>query len=709
MRLLISAGAVCGKMCAIDFLRRITMRNRRLAGVLPALVVALAALAGRPALAQRPMGLVDLLNLPRLGDPQVSPDGRDVLFTRSDADWKSGRRLTHIWRARVDGGDPLRLTNGASSESAPRWSPDGRTIAFVAKRGDAEAEQLYLLAVDGGEARQVTAHATDVSEPSWTPDGAALYFVAPDPKSADEKAREKLRDDVFGYDENYKQRHLWKVAIATKAETEITSGDFSIMAYDLSADGRKLVYHRAPTPLLGDSDQGEVWTANADGTGAIQLTKNTVAETDARISPDNSQVFFISGANARFETYYNGRLFVVPAGGGPARPIVGEKESLDVDRAMWSADGKSIYFLGNLGVHEELFVVAAGGGTPRQLTDGKHNIGGWSMAGNRIALTIPDATSGGDVWVATLPQPTPVQVTHVFDSLPREFKLGRQEAITWKGADGATVEGLLTYPVDYRPGQKYPLAVMTHGGPQASDKFNIGSSTYELQVLAGKGYAVLQPNYRGSTGYGDAFLRDMVGHYFQNAHLDVMTGVDEVIRRGVADPDKLVKMGWSGGGHMTNKMITFTDRFKAAASGAGAAQWVSMYAQSDIRSYRTPWFGGTPWQKNAPIDVYWNNSPLKDVANVKTPTIFFVGERDPRVPMPQSVEMFHALKSNGVPTHLYVAPREPHGWNELRHNLFKMNAEIEWFEKYATKRPFTREKAPADDAKEPKATTDQAE
>ena len=257
-----------------------------------------------------------------------------------------------------------------------------------------------------------------------------------------------------------------------------------------------------------------------------------------------------------------------------------------------------------------------------------------------------------------------------------------------------TVEGVVTYPADYQAGQKYPLAVMTHGGPQAADKYGIGSMSYEIQVLAGKGYVSLQPNYRGSTGYGDAFLRDMVGHYFQNAHLDVMAGVDELIRRGVADPDRMVKMGWSAGGHMTNKMITFTDRFKAASAGAGVAQWMSMYAQSDIRSYRTPWFGGTPWQKDAPIDAYWNNSPLKDVANVKTPTLFFVGERDPRVPMPQSLEMYRALKSHGVPTHLYVAPREPHGWGELRHQLSKLNAEIEWFEKYATKRPFTPERAP---------------
>lgn len=177
-----------------------------------------------------------------------------------------------------------------------------------------------------------------------------------------------------------------------------------------------------------------------------------------------------------------------------------------------------------------------------------------------------------------------------------------------------------------------------------------------------------------------------------------MAGVDYLIKAGIADPDHMIKMGWSGGGHMTNKLITFTHRFKAASSGAGAADWVSMYAQSDTRAFRTPWFGGTPWQKDAPISVYWNNSPLKDVANVTTPTIFLVGQNDQRVPEPQSIEMYRALKSNGIPTHLYVAPREPHVWQELRHVLFKMNAELEWFETQAMKRAYTWEKAPSEPA-----------
>jgi dipeptidyl aminopeptidase/acylaminoacyl peptidase len=674
---------------------------------LAASVIVVALSSGVGTQSPRPMSIVDLLDIPRLADPQLSPDGRDVVYTRAAADWKAGRRVSHVWRARA-GSDAVQLTSGADGENGPRWSPDGKTVAFTAKRGDNEAAQIYLLPVDGGEARQLTSHATAVSDLSWTPDGAAIYFKAADPKTPDERARERAKDDVYAYDENYKQTHLWKVSVASKGETKITDGDYSMTDYELSDDGRKVVFLRAPTPLLGSGDQSEVWIANADGSSPLQLTKNTVQEGNAAISPDNSQVLFVSGSNAKFETYYNGRLFVVPAGGGAARVLAGETEPYDVDRAAWSKDGKSIYMLVNLGVHEELFVVPAAGGKPKQVTDGKHNIGALTRSGDRLAFTISDSKSGGEIWTMAAGDAAPAQVTHVFDYLARDFALGRQEAIQWKGADGATVEGLLTYPVGYQPGQKYPLAVITHGGPQASDKYNIGALSDEIQVLAGKGYASLQPNYRGSTGYGDAFLRDMVGHYFQNAHLDVMTGVDEVIRRGVADPDRMVKMGWSGGGHLTNKMITFTDRFKAAASGAGAANWISMYAQSDIRAFRTPWFGGTPWQAGAPIEVYWNNSPLKDVANVKTPTIFFVGERDPRVPMPQSIEMYRALKANGVPTHLYVAPREPHGWGELRHQLYKLNAEIEWFEKYATRRPFTWEKAPGEEKRDSRTSTDQA-
>jgi dipeptidyl aminopeptidase/acylaminoacyl peptidase len=212
--------------------------------------------------------------------------------------------------------------------------------------------------------------------------------------------------------------------------------------------------------------------------------------------------------------------------------------------------------------------------------------------------------------------------------------------------------------------------------------------------LTGKGYVVLRPNYRGSAGYGNAAYRDVIGHYFQNQPLDVLAAVDALVAQGIANPNQMVLMGWSAGAHLANKLITMTSRFKAASSGAGVANWVSMYAQTDERSRRLVWFGGTPWQKDAPLDVYWNSSPLKDIANATTPTLLFVGDSDSRVPMAQSIEMYQALKSIGVPTRLLVAPREGHQWAELRHLLAKGNAELEWFEKYARNRTYTSEKTP---------------
>jgi dipeptidyl aminopeptidase/acylaminoacyl peptidase len=653
-----------------------------------------------PAFAQtpRPMTLVDFINIPQISDPQISPDGHQILFVQSDADWKADRRITHIWKINADGSGLIQMTTGQDGESSPRWSPNGDMIAFISKRGtETEAvAQVHVMSAGGGEARALTNHATAVSNTTWAPDGSAIYFLASDPKSDEQKRREKQKDDVFLFDEDYQQRHLWKISVATRAEMPVTQGNFSVLAYDLSQDGRKIAFHRAPTPVLEDYDQAEVWVMDASGANAVQITRNRVIEEGASLSPDGSQVAFLSDSNQQFEPYYSAKLFVASAAGGLPRLVMPEFPYW-IDRAQWAKDGKSIFFLANMGVHSELFRVSAQGGKPEQLTSGKHAITGWSFspsAGAHI-FTAHEMTSPGEVWILKEGHGDPPRkVTAIFDRLARDFRLPRQERIEWKGADGTTVEGLLYYPLDYAQGTRYPLVVQAHGGPESSDKFGLGAVQSYVPVLAAKGYAVLQPNYRGSTGYGDAFLRDMVGHYFQNAHLDVLAGVDSLIKAGVADPDHLVMMGWSAGGHMTDKIITSTNRFKAASAGAGAADWISMYAQSDTRYHRTPWFGGTPWQKDAPISVYWDNSPLKDVSKVSTPTIFLVGQNDQRVPEPQSIEMYRALKSNGVATHLYVAPREPHGWAELRHVLFKMNAELAWFEKYAMDRTYTWEAAP---------------
>ncbi len=659
---------------------------------------------------KRPMTIVELIDVPSVGSPRLSPDGSQILYTRTDTDWDKNGRTTHIWRIAADGAGEVQLTNGEDGESSPRWSPDGTRVAFLAKRGENEHTQIHVMRNRGGEASPLTNHDSSVGSFQFSPDGKHIFFVASDPKSAEEKKKDKLKDDVFAFDEDYKQRHLFRVATdgdGSQQAERLTEGDYSVIGFRLSDDGMRIAHHRSVSPLVDNRDEGEVWLMDADGGNALQLTDNTVSEFGAQLSPDGAHVMFLSDSSADFETYFNDNIFVLPAAGGAHR-VLYEDMPHEVNSARWAPDG-SIYFTANTGVRTELFHGALDDDAPKALTAGDHSLTGWnfSAAAGKHVFGISNRENNGDLHLLPADGGDPVKVTSVFDYLAETFELPVQEAIRWTGDDGAEVEGLLYYPLDYQEGERYPLVVQTHGGPAASDKFGFGRWSSYVQVLTARGWAVFKPNYRGSTGYGDEVLRDMVGHYYRQSHLDVMTGVDHLIELGIVDGDRMAKMGWSGGGHMTNKIITHTDRFKAAASGAGAVNWISMYGTSDVRIYRTPWFGGTPWQEDAPIDTYWGHSPLKDIYKATTPTIVLVGENDVRVPPEQSVELYRALKSNGVDTHLYIAPREPHGWRELRHELFKVNVEIDWFERHVHGIEYEWETAPGDDEEDMAATTDE--
>ena len=645
--------------------------------------------------ARRAMTIIDYLNIPALSNPQLSPQGKQFLYVLAESSWSENKQVSHIWRADIDGSNALQMTNGKEGEGSPKWSPDGKTIAFLATRGEKAKPQIYLLNNSGGEAIQLTKQEAGVTLFSWSADGKSIWFTAPEADTEDEKKRKEKKDDVFQYDENYKQRHLWRFDLAAKNATRITEGDYSVMIYEVSKKGDKIIIAKSPTPLFGDGYRSEIWIMDANGANPRQLTNNTVAENNLRLSPDGSQVLFVCGCNAAFESYYNDKVFLMPSDGSRSATLALPEIPYEINNAEWSADGKSLLLSANMGLEVQLWQFDLAKKALNQLTRGAHAIGGWHFVPeqNLHLVTVGNAVSPGDVHL--LRGNALTQLTRHYNYLQDTFLLPRQERVVWKGEDGVEVEGLLSYPLDYEPGKRYPLVTQTHGGPAAADHYGFGTGpTRYHPVLAANGYAIFLPNYRGSTGYGDAFLRDMVGGYFRQSHLDVMTGIDHLIAKGIADPDRLIKMGWSAGGHMTNKLITFTDRFKAASSGAGAVNWIGMYAQSDVRTYRTPWFGGTPWQENAPIDNYWNNSPLKDIAKAKTPTLVFVGEQDVRVPLMQSVELYRALKSLNVPTHLHVAPREPHGWGELRHRLHKINKELGWFAKYGLGKGYVEEEAP---------------
>ncbi|MEQ1869786.1 MAG: S9 family peptidase [Vicinamibacterales bacterium] len=666
------------------------------------LLVLLAQPFGVPAGAQvrRPMTLIDLAEVPRVQDAQLSPDGRFVSYQLARADWRANRQVAHLFRQAVAGGAPEQLTSGDAGETSARWSPDGQTLLYLSR---AESGlQIFLVPSGGGPPRQLTHHGTGVfggAAPQWSPDGSSIFFLASDAQADLVRQRQRLKDDVYAYDEDFLQRHLWRVTVGDGTELRITTGSFSVMSFRLSRDGSRIAQHRAPSPLIADITRGEVWTSDVVGGATRVITSNRVEELEAEFSPDNSQLLFLAEANERLEPTYRSSIFLVGAAGGAPRRLL-PQFPYAVEHATWSPDGKSVLAVVNMGVHSEIFSIEVASRRPRALTDGQHSVQFWSVApsAGRMVFQLDEPARLGDAWVMPVGGGTSTRVTGVYDSLAHDFELPRQEKASWRGVDGATVEGVLYYPSGYQLGQRYPLVVQLHGGPQESDKFGYGPGfiVNYVPVLTSHGYAVLRPNFRGSAGYGDVFLRDVVGKYFKNMHFDVMAGVDSLVARGIADPDRLAVMGWSAGGHLTNKLITFSHRFKAAASSAGVANWISLFAQSDIRSSRTAWFGGVPWGPGAPIDLFWNSSPLKDASRVRTPTIFIAGENDSRVPMSQAVEMYRALRANGVPTRLWVAPREGHQWSELRHQIAKANLEMEWFDRHVRERPYVWERAPGD-------------
>jgi dipeptidyl aminopeptidase/acylaminoacyl peptidase len=675
---------------------------------LGSLTLAFAFAAVEPDSAQTPRAtIVGLAGIPRLLDPQLSPDGATVLYLLNRADWKANRAVGHIWRQPVGGGAPTQMTTGDGG-STPRWSPDGASFLYVARGADGTS-QIFVMPAAGGAATAVTRHATSVSQPAWAPDGAFIYFLASDARSEEARARDRLRDDVFVFDRTFTHRHLWRVRIATGAEEKLTDGELSTTAYRLSRDGRFLVMHRAPTPLPGDSHRSEIWLADAGGGQGRALTDNLVEEAEAQLSPDNGRVLFIAEAavvDGRLEPYYSSKLFTVPAAGGRVRPLASAPGPA-IERAAWAPDGHSALGVANMGVHSQIVRIdvprvprapsATGGGKSVPLTEGRHSVQFWSAAPDgAMIFQIDEPARPGDAWILRPGASAPVRVTGIYDTLATDMRLPRQEKVTWRGADGTPIEGILFYPDGYSPGSRHPLIVQLHGGPAESDKFGFGPGVIVnyVPVLTGLGYGVLRPNYRGSAGYGDAFLRDVIPGFFRNMHQDVLAGVDHLVREGIADPGRLGVMGWSAGGHLTNKLITVTDRFKAASSSAGAANWASFFAQTDTRASRAIWFGGTPWGANARTEMFWNSSPVKDAFKVRTPTLLFAGQEDARVPVAQSIEMYRALVANGVETRLYVAPREGHQWGELRHQLFKANAELEWFERHVRGRRYVWEEAP---------------
>jgi dipeptidyl aminopeptidase/acylaminoacyl peptidase len=545
---------------------------------------------------------------------------------------------------------------------------------------------LYVIRLDGGEAEQITDVKSGVNNFVWAPDGQRIAFVMRDAASDEEEKNNKGKDDWRWIDENVKLNRLYVISLEKdqngKREPRKISSEANVDAeFDWSPDGKTIAFSRTKMPKADYWTTADLMLADV-GTGQITAVAATpAAENSPTFSPDGKWIALIVTDNPpRWAGY--GRIALVSASGGMPR-LLPETFDAQPDIIDWSSDGRKIYLSEVRGTVSRLSTIDVTTGTVIDLNKGNEVLGAISMnrSRNMLGFTMQAPDKAPEAFVSTASALSPIQVSQANASLPKS-PFGKTDVLRWKSTDGLEVEGLLTYPVNYKQGQRVPLLVVIHGGPAGvfTQSYLAGSrGVYPLATFAARGFAVLRVNPRGSSGYGQKFrfanIKDWGGGDFK----DIMSGVDRVVEMGVADADRLGVMGWSYGGFMTSWTITQTRRFKAASVGAAVTNIMSFIGIADIPSFIPDYFEGQPWEN---LELYRAHSAMFNAKGVTTPTLIQHGEADERVPISQGYEFYNALKVQNVPVRMIVLPRMPHGPNEPKMVLKAKQTNLEWFEKY---------------------------
>jgi dipeptidyl aminopeptidase/acylaminoacyl peptidase len=644
----------------------------------------------------RPMTVDDVIDLVQVSSPRISPDGRRVLYTVSELGaWKDNKRVTSIWIADADGSNARRFLAN-EKDRAPAWSPDGRSVAFLSSRDaagggrDAEAgdgaAQIYVIPVDGGEASKLTDHKGAIRSFEWAKDNASIVFLAAHAKPDADKSREKAGDDAIVVDEgaNGQERgdfsELWRIAIADKTERAITHDDALFVesfrvSPDASASRIAVVYRRENT--RNGQYHAEVGVVDA-ATGALTaVTHNNAPEQNVQWSPEGKLLSYLAPSATSWDLAEE-KLWVVPAEGGGEPRKLGGSVAGAIGQYAWSADGRSIVVGAAARARGAVYAinVATGAVTPIASGDWAGRLESVSTDGKRGVAVVSTPATPGEVVLIDLTTGKRTAVTHANPKFGG-FALSQFKAITWKSKDGLEVEGMLWLPADYKPGTRLPLILSVHGGPAGAWDVSFRGINH---VYTGLGWAVLEPNVRGSSSYGDALLRGNMKDIGGGDYQDLMAGVDALIAGGIADPDHLAIRGWSYGGILGGWTLTQTSRFKAASLGAMVADWTSEYAMGFNHDVRLWYIGGAPWES---AESYRRQSSYTHIAKVTTPTLLLHGERDTTDTIGQSMMYYQGLKDRGVPARFVRFPREPHGFREPHHIRIRDVEEIAWLMKYA--------------------------
>lgn len=608
------------------------------------------------------------LNLRRISDLHFSPDGTRLAFVVTEPP-KGEERRSHIWILDNKTSGVRQFTYSPKSESSPRWSPEGKQLAFLSNRME-DQQQIYLMRKDGGEAAPLTKGKRGVHSFEWSSDSKQIAFLAPDAKTDAEEKREKDKDDARVVDKDDKQTRLWVLHVATGEARALTPANWRVRELSWALAGDRIFVVATDTPASDQLTDRIFAVGVSDGaTKLLSAPRGPFGRIQA--APDGKTLGYIGSREDGPEPH---DLFLQPLPGRPARNLTGASLDRPVFDYKWLKDG-GVFAVTSVGFHS-MFVTYTADGTRKGPGTLDTNPGPFALsASGEIAFVGQTATEPEEIWLWD-GQGAPKKASHLNDSW-RQYALVKPEIYKYKSFDGSEIEAALLKPAGYDGKSKLPLIALIHGGPTGSWEESINRWG---QLLAARGYAVFLPNVRGSTGYGQKFIESNRGDWGGGDFKDVMWGIKELEDRGIADPNRLGIGGWSYGGYMAEWAITQTNVFKAAVCGAGLSDLVSEYGTEEGPSY-DEWFYGVPYEPDK-LAGFLNSSPFVHLKNAKTPTLILQGEADTTDPLGQSQELYRGLKRYGVETEFVIYPREPHGPHEEKHMLDILNRILAWYDNH---------------------------
>jgi dipeptidyl aminopeptidase/acylaminoacyl peptidase len=664
------------------------------------LVVGALALLGGRLDAQRPVETADLVRLRWVSDPQVSPDGEWVAYTVSTADSAKDEWRSDVWMTRWDGSSQAQVTFGQESGGSPkpRWSPDGRRLAFLSSTDDPrEVDQVWVLDSAGGKAQRVSDLPGGVTDFAWAPDGRRMALIASDPdpntvpKGQDSSRyrpqpvvvdRFAFKEDEVGY-VGATRDHLYLFDLDQRTATLLTPGDYEEAAPAWSPDGQFIAFVSRRRPNFDRTNNYDIYVVQAvPGAAPRQLTTYQGADNDPEWgtrapswSPDGRSIAYVQGGRPERIYYAVQQLAVVPVAGGPARLLT---PSLDrnVLSPVWSPDGSALFFLLEDDRVYHLARIPATGGAVERVVAGQRAISDLSASPKgRIAVIAATTAQPDEVFAVEGGELR--KLSNQNDTWLAQVRLAPVEEISVRSKDGTEIHGFMVKPSDYQAGRRYPTILRIHGGPVW--QYYHDFANLDWQIYAANGYVVLGMNPRGSSGRGEKFAMAIWAAWGEKDGEDVLAGVDWAVKQGIADPEHLGVGGWSYGGMLTNQLIARDRRFKAATSGAGQGNTLSGYGTDQyVIEYEAelgkPWTNLKSWEKVS--------YPFLNAQRIVTPTLFLCGEDDWNLPVLNSEQMYQALKSNGRDTQLIVYPGESHEISRLSFVIDRMNRYLGWYGKY---------------------------